>query len=264
MKNIISAFKFFVAINFTFSFFSVAWAQADSTKVRVSYSGFDALLDASPVVKLTILILVSLSILCWGIAWSKFQEFRSLKNSNDEFDHLFWKSTSLDDLYEKVPSTTKSSHAKVFRAAYAEMKKIADSPLLNKANSDTESPQLSGIDNLERSMRKAIENEVSSMESKLTLLASTGSTGPFIGLFGTVWGIMNSFTKIAQTGSASLAAVAPGISEALIATAIGLAAAIPAVIIYNHFIGVVKKEETSLNNFSFDFLNIVKRNFFKN
>jgi len=83
-------------------------------------------------------------------------------------------------------------------------------------------------------------------------------------LFGTVWGIMNSFQKIAQTGSASLAAVAPGISEALITTAIGLAAAIPAVIIYNHFVSVIKKEETSLNNFSFDFLNIVKRNFFKN
>ena len=173
------------------------------------------------------------------------------------------KSNSLDDLFDKVPSTTTSSHAKVFRAAYAEMKKIADSPLLNKS-SDTETPQLTGIDNLERSMRKAIENQVSEMESKLTVLASTGSTGPFIGLFGTVWGIMNSFQKIAQTGSASLAAVAPGISEALITTAIGLAAAIPAVIIYNHFVSVIKKEETSLNNFSFDFLNIVKRNFFKN
>lgn len=264
MKNIISLFKKFVAINLIFTPLWSAWAQDASTKVRVDYSGMDALLSASPVVQLTILILISLSILCWGIAWSKFQEFKALKKHNDEFDHLFWKSTSLDDLYEKVPSTTKSSHAKVFRAAYAEMKKIADSPLLSKAGTETDSPQLSGIDNLERSMRKAIENEISAMESRLTILASTGSTGPFIGLFGTVWGIMNSFHKIAQTGSASLAAVAPGISEALIATAIGLFAAIPAVIIYNHFITVVKKEETSLTNFSFDFLNIVKRNFFKN
>ncbi|MBC7754496.1 MAG: protein TolQ [Moraxellaceae bacterium] len=222
-----------------------------------------SILNASLAVKIVILILVSLSILCWGIGWTKYQEFKVLKNSNAEFDNLFWKSNSLDDLFDKVPSTTASSHAKVFRAAYAEMKKIADSPLLNKS-SDTETPQLTGIDNLERSMRKAIENQVSEMESKLTVLASTGSTGPFIGLFGTVWGIMNSFQKIAQTGSASLAAVAPGISEALITTAIGLAAAIPAVIIYNHFVSVIKKEETSLNNFSFDFLNIVKRNFFKN
>lgn len=265
MKKIISFFGFFVAINFVFSVFSFVYAQSGSTNVGVSSSNFNALLDASLAVKLVILILASLSILCWGIGWTKHQELKQLKQSNTEFDHLFWKSNSLDDLFEKVPSTTTSSHAKVFRAAYAEMKKIADSPLLNKSiNTDTDTPQLSGLDNLERSMRKAIENQVSDMESKLTILASTGSTGPFIGLFGTVWGIMNSFQKIAQTGSASLAAVAPGISEALITTAIGLAAAIPAVIIYNHFISVIKKEETSLNNFSFDFLNIVKRNFFKN
>jgi biopolymer transport protein TolQ len=101
------------------------------------------------------------------------------------------------------------------------------------------------------------------MENRLTILASTGSTGPFIGLFGTVWGIMNSFQQIGITGSASLAAVAPGISEALITTAIGLAAAIPAVLIYNNCVAVIRKEEVSLNNFSTDFLNIVKRNFFK-
>jgi biopolymer transport protein TolQ len=123
--------------------------------------------------------------------------------------------------------------------------------------------QLSGIDNLERSVRKSTENEVSEMENRLTILATTGSTGPFIGLFGTVWGIMGSFHQIGITGSASLAAVAPGISEALIATAIGLAAAIPAVVIYNNCIAVIRKEEISLNNFSSDFLNIVKRNFFK-
>ena len=126
-----------------------------------------------------------------------------------------------------------------------------------------DSIQLSGIDNLERSVRKSTENEVSEMENRLTILATTGSTGPFIGLFGTVWGIMGSFHQIGQTGSASLAAVAPGISEALIATAIGLAAAIPAVVIYNNCIAVIRKEEISLNNFSSDFLNIVKRNFFK-
>jgi biopolymer transport protein TolQ len=265
MKNIISAFLFFVSSNLTLTAFSIAHADTTTTNVGVNSGGLNALIDASLPVKAVLLILVSLSIVCWGIGWTKYQEFKLLKKSNAEFDELFWKSNSLDDLFEKVPSTTNSSHGKVFRAAYAEMKKIADSPLLNKSHStDTDSPQLTGLDNLERSMRKAIENQVSDMESKLTVLASTGSTGPFIGLFGTVWGIMGSFQKIAQTGSASLAAVAPGISEALIATAIGLAAAIPAVIIYNHFISVIKKEETSLNNFSFDFLNIVKRNFFKN
>ena len=142
------------------------------------------------------------------------------------------------------------------------MKKIAESPMAN-SNLGSESIQLSGIDNLERSLRKSSENEVSEMENRLTILATTGSTGPFIGLFGTVWGIMGSFHQIGLTGSASLAAVAPGISEALIATAIGLAAAIPAVVIYNNCIAVIRKEEVSLNNFSSDFLNIVKRNFFK-
>lgn len=265
MKKIIPAFLFFVSTNLILNLLSLAHAESTSTNVGVNSGTMSSLLDASLAVKIVILILVSLSILCWGIGWTKYQEFKLIKSSNKEFDDLFWKSNSLDDLYEKVPATTTSSHGKVFRAAYTEMKKIADSPLLNKSlNTDTDSPQLSGIDNLERSMRKAIENQVSEMESKLTVLASTGSTGPFIGLFGTVWGIMNSFQKIAQTGSASLAAVAPGISEALITTAIGLAAAIPAVIIYNHFISVIKKEEVALNNFSFDFLNIVKRNFFKN
>jgi len=235
-----------------------------STNVGLKSGVFESILQASLAVQIVILILLSLSVLCWGIAWTKYQQIKAIRESNLDFDQLFWKSSSLDELSSKVDSHPHSSHARVFKAAYVEMKKIAESPLLNK-NHDKESepPMLAGIDNLERAMRKAIENEMADLESKLTVLASTGSTGPFIGLFGTVWGIMNSFQKISQTGSASLAAVAPGISEALITTAIGLAAAIPAVIIYNHFIGEVKKEEIQLNNFSSDFLNIVKRNFFK-
>lgn len=205
-----------------------------------------------------------MSVLSWAIGWSKYKQFKMLKTANSKFDDLFWATSSLDHLYEKINNFDTSSHARVFKAAYLEMKKIAESPMLNKANSQTpELVQLSGLDNLERSLRKASENEIAEMETRLTVLASTGSTGPFIGLFGTVWGIMNSFHQIGVTGSASLAAVAPGISEALITTAIGLAAAIPAVIIYNNCVAVIRKEEISLNNFSTDFLNIVKRNFFK-
>ena len=225
-------------------------------------SGIDALLKASPVVQLTLLILISLSVLSWAIGWSKFKYFKNLKAANEDFDKLFWSSSSLDDLFAKAEKFSASSHARVFKAAYMEMKKIAESPMANSSGAG-DSIQLSGIDNLERSVRKSTENEVSEMENRLTILATTGSTGPFIGLFGTVWGIMGSFHQIGQTGSASLAAVAPGISEALIATAIGLAAAIPAVVIYNNCIAVIRKEEISLNNFSSDFLNIVKRNFFK-
>ena len=241
---------------------SAVTSQSTSSNVGVNTGALDALLKASPVVQLTILILISLSVLSWAIGWSKFKYFRSLKISNEQFDKLFWSSTSLDDLFAKTDAHLESSHARVFKAAYLEMKKIAESPMSNN-NSATEGIQLSGIDNLERSLRKSSENEVGEMETRLTILATTGSTGPFIGLFGTVWGIMGSFHQIGLTGSASLAAVAPGISEALIATAIGLAAAIPAVVIYNNCVAVIRKEEVSLNNFGSDFLNIVKRNFFK-
>lgn len=237
-----------------------------STNVGLNLGPVDAILQASFIVQIVILILVSLSILCWAIGWSKYNHFKQLKAANEQFDESFWSMGTLNELHEKISNNEKlyalSSHARVFKAAYGEMKKMAESPLMNKA-AENETTHLTGIDNLERSIRKAIELELSEMESRLTVLASTGSTGPFIGLFGTVWGIMNSFHQIGRTGSASLAAVAPGISEALITTAIGLAAAIPAVIIYNNFIATIKKEEISLNNFSFDFLNIVKRNFFK-
>ena len=238
-------------------------APPSSANVGGQVSPIESLLQASFIVQLVLLILLSLSVLCWAIGWAKFKQFQSLKTTNAEFDQLFWKMNSLDDMYQKVDVYKNSSHARVYKAAYLEMKKIAESPLLNNSSANSESSQLTGIDNLERVMRKTIENEMSDMESRLTILASTGSTGPFIGLFGTVWGIMGSFHKIGQTGSASLAVVAPGISEALIATAIGLFAAIPAVILYNHFIACIRKEEIDLNNFTADFLNVVKRNFFK-
>ncbi|MBC7743407.1 MAG: protein TolQ [Bdellovibrionaceae bacterium] len=242
----------------------LAAPPSTSPNVGLQTGPIESLVQASFIVQLVILILLSLSVLCWAIAWSKYNQFKKLKAANEIFDQQFWKMSSLDDLFEKVGAHQASPHARVFKAAYVEMKKIAESPLLNKTGQqETDSPQLSGIDNLERSMHKAIETEVGEMESRLTVLASTGSTGPFIGLFGTVWGIMNSFHQIGKTGSASLAAVAPGISEALITTAVGLVAAIPAVIIYNHYISLIRKEEMSLNNFSADFLNIVKRNFFK-
>jgi len=232
-----------------------------NTSVVVNTGSLDAILQASIVVQLTLIILVGLSIFCWAVAYAKFQMFRKLTVANDLFLSKFYTVTSLDSLYEGLDQYKFSSTARVFKATYLEMKKLAESPLLTK--NEGEKPVLSGLDNLERVLRKASDNEISAMESKLTLLATTGSTGPFIGLFGTVWGIMGSFHKIGLTGSASLAVVAPGISEALIATAIGLAAAIPAVVLYNHFIAEIRKAEIGLNNFGSDFLNIVKRNFFQ-
>lgn len=257
--------NFFFIFIISVSQFSFAASAPTSSNVGIEMGPLNSLLHASFVVQIVILILLSLSVLSWAIGWAKYKQFKSLKNANTQFDNLFWSTSSLDVLFGKVNNFTNSSHARVFKAAYLEMKKIAESPMLNQSHSvkGSEFAQLSGLDNLERSLRKTSENEISEMENRLIILASTGSTGPFIGLFGTVWGIMNSFHQIGITGSASLAAVAPGISEALIATAIGLAAAIPAVIIYNNCVSVIRKEEISLNNFSTDFLNIVKRNFFK-
>lgn len=225
-------------------------------------SAFEAILQASPIVQLTLLVLIGLSVFCWAIGFTKWRQLKNLRQANDIFTSRFWKTDSLDSIYEEVDTFRDSSLARVFKAAYVEMKKIAESNL-NKSNENAAKPQLSGIDNLERILRKSTDNELALMESRLTVLATTGSTGPFIGLFGTVWGIMTSFHKIGQTGSASLAVVAPGISEALVATAIGLAAAIPAVMLYNNFVSRIRREEMELNNFSADFLNIVKRNFFQ-
>lgn len=264
-KNFLFNKQFVAALISTFILAQHSYAAPPLTSANVgSQTGaIESLLQASFVVQIVLLILLSLSVLCWAIGWAKYKQFKALKHANASFDQLFWKMTSLDDMFEKVNTHALSSHGRVFKAAYLEMKKIAESPLLSKNGSADNDNSLSGIDNLERVMRKTIENEMSDMESRLTILASTGSTGPFIGLFGTVWGIMGSFHKIGQTGSASLAVVAPGISEALIATAIGLFAAIPAVILYNHSVAVIRKEEIDLNNFSADFLNVVKRNFFK-
>lgn len=240
------------------SFVNVAQA---APSVSVNTSSIDAIFQASPIVQLTLLILIILSVFCWAIGYSKYQTFKKMKQSDELFLNKFWKVNSLDTLYEDIDQYNDSSVARVFKAAYLEMKKISESPLLAKTEGDK--PILSGLDNLERMLNKASENEIAKLESRLTVLATTGSTGPFIGLFGTVWGIMGSFHKIGQTGTASLAVVAPGISEALIATAIGLAAAIPAVVLYNNFISRIRKQEIALNNFSADFLNIVKRNFFQ-
>lgn len=240
---------------------NIAYAQSTKANVAINTGAWEALTQASPVVQLTLLALIALSVLCWAVGYTKWKQFREIQAANGPFLNKFWKAKSLDDVFESLDAFAHSPLARVFRSGYLEMQKLAES-----AGSNDKGPnqiQLSGIDNLERTLRTAIDHENSLMESRLPILATTGGTGPFIGLFGTVWGIMGSFHKIGATGNASLAVVAPGISEALIATAIGLAAAIPAVMLYNHFIATIRKQELELNNFATDFLNIAKRNFFR-
>lgn len=215
----------------------------------------DAILSAGPVVQLTLLILIGLSVLCWAVAFAKQKQFKLLEEQNPQFVDAFWKAASLDSLYESALQKKDSSIARVFITGYLELQRLAENPKGGGMHANN-------ITNLERSMRKASDEELAKLESRLNILATTGSTGPFIGLFGTVWGIMSAFQKIGAMGSASLAVVAPGIAEALVATAVGLAAAIPAVVLYNRFVTKVKKQEMELNNFSTDFLNIAQRNFF--
>jgi biopolymer transport protein TolQ len=238
--------KFFIASSLVVSNLTLAAGPAiQSSNVSISTSSLDAIASASPVVQLTLLILISLSVVCWAVGIAKYRQFQRVAAANEPFLKRFWKTQSMELLYGDCDQFRGSSIARVFKAGYLEYKDSGS--------------QSYAAENIERALRKAVDIEVADMESRLTLLATTGSTGPFIGLFGTVWGIMGSFHKIGATGNASLAVVAPGISEALIATAIGLAAAIPAVVLYNNFIARIRREEIALGNFTTDFLNIIKR-----
>lgn len=239
---------------------SIAYAAENSVGVVVETGAWHAISSASPIVQLTLLSLVVMSVVSWAIIYQKRKIFDALSAANKKFDDQFWKAKALEDIYDDLDDHKNAPMAAVFKSGYLELKKIAES---NKAGAENSKPMLSGIDNLQRSLHKAIENELSCMEARLSFLATTGSTAPFIGLFGTVWGIMGSFQKIGATGVASLAVVAPGISEALIATGVGLFAAIPATIAYNLYVTRLKREELVLNNFGADFLNIAKRNFFR-
>jgi biopolymer transport protein TolQ len=229
----------------------------------VNTGAWHAITSAGLVVQLTLLLLVVMSVVCWAIIFQKKKQFSEIEKADEEFLDVFWKANSLDEVYEDIEKYEASPVAQSFKAGFKELQRLAESDLAQKVPGGEATPKLAGLDNIARALRKSTDLEILNFEQRLNVLATTGSTGPFIGLFGTVWGIMGSFQKIGATGMASLAVVAPGISEALIATGVGLAAAIPAVVAYNHFLTKIKKRELELSNFNSDFLNIVKRNFFK-
>ncbi len=249
-------------MRFLLLFFIGNAALADSMQMNVNTDAIHAVLSASPVVQFVLLLLIFMSIFSWAIMLQKKGQFEAVEKANEPFEEKFWKGSSLEDIAESVKDHETSNLATVFKSGFLELKKIAESSLA-KTSEGSSIPMLSGIDNLQRALSKAIDSEVSKLESRLSFLATVGSVSPFVGLFGTVWGIMAAFQKIGATGSASLAVVAPGISEALIATAIGLFAAIPATIGYNLYVTKIKRQELVLNNFAADFLNIAKRNFFR-
>ncbi|MEZ4750830.1 MAG: protein TolQ [Bdellovibrionota bacterium] len=232
----------------------------------VSMGAMDLIANASFLVQLVLLLLVIFSVITWAIIFFKWGTFKlSYKNTEDFLD-FFWSGKSMDHIYTEAKKHPSSPVARVFQAGYVELQRLMEKERQRKGKASTSDPARmvppeSSITNLERSLSKAGRNEVMKLERSLPFLATTGSTAPFIGLFGTVWGIMNAFQNIGAQGGASLAVVAPGIAEALIATAIGLAAAIPAVMGYNYYIQKVRYIKAQVDSFSEDFLNIVKRNF---
>lgn len=229
-------------------------------------------IHAGLMVKFVLLILLGFSITSWAIILMKIRLFKKARTETEEFLDLFWESQDMKEIYRASEELVYSPVARLFRAGYAEFRKIRkiQAAGTSGATAPTAATDLglgrSGkvvMDNLERSLRKAIVDQVSRLESALSFLATTGNTAPFIGLFGTVWGIMESFRGIGMRGSASLAVVAPGISEALIATAAGLAAAIPAVVAFNYFSNRVTELSANMEIFSSDFLSIIERRLFR-
>ena len=202
-------------------------------------------------------LLIVLSILSWGLGIAKVVYLTKIDKTCSGFVKVFWDSRSLNDLNGKLNDYPYSPVKEVFRTGYAEL--VRGSQLRDSSGTQSAVVINAAIDNLTRSLQKAKYFEKRRMERYLWVLAISASASPFIGLFGTVWGIMGAFEGIARSGSASLAAVAPGISEALIATAFGLAAAIPAVIAYNIAGTRIRGLLTHIDGFSADFLNIVER-----
>jgi biopolymer transport protein TolQ len=176
------------------------------------------------------------------------------------FLETFWQSRRLDQIFEGAEKMPQSPLSQVFRAGYIELSKVTQQPRGAEAELRE---QFGGIENVERALKRAQSAELTNLESSVAFLGTTASAAPFVGLFGTVWGIMNAFSDIYSQGNANLATVAQPISHALIATAFGLAAAIPAVVAYNSFLSKIKILDSEMANFSSDFLNIVKRHFFK-
>jgi biopolymer transport protein TolQ len=213
---------------------------------------FKLILDASLVVKIILLILLFFSVFSWAIIIYKRRSLKSADRQSQRFLEIFEKSRNLSEVNEAAKRYAQSPLAWVFQAAYKELSYLA------KAN-----PKIAltpaNVDSLSRALNKAANNEISKLERMMSFLATTGSVTPFIGLFGTVWGIMDAFIKIGATRSASLATVAPGIAEALITTAVGLFAAIPAVIAYNAYLSRIKDLISQMEDFSAEFLGIVEK-----
>ena len=217
--------------------------QAVGLASSADFSILKLFIRADFIVKSVIIILIASSIYSWAVIFEKIKMFRKINKSTEEFENKFWKSKSAEAFYNNLPANSDDPMANVFRKSMEVMLKSRRSSNLNEKMSTM--------------LEINIEQQMEKIDKSYTFLATVGSTAPFIGLFGTVWGIMNSFQSIAISRNTSLAIVAPGIAEALFATALGLLAAIPAVVAFNKFSSDSKKYSQKLENFSKRFLSII-------
>ena len=224
--------------------------------------------NASPVVMLVLIVLATMSVVCWFIIGAKLVRLGQASRGSERFLDQFWDPQQgnvwsvqrMERLYASLPRDRSSPLASVFHAGYVELARVLGGDRQSQLGPG-QKHYGGDIDNIARALRRAMQSEVTNLEAMVPFLATTGSTAPFVGLFGTVWGIMNSFISIGAQKNASLDVVAPGIAEALIATAIGLAAAIPAVMAYNYFVRRINVLSSEMDSFSSDMLNIVRRHF---
>ena len=218
-------------------------SQAVGLASNTDFSLWSLFLRADFIVKSVILMLIGCSIYSWAVIIEKFRLFKKINLESEEFEEKFWKSKSAETFYNSLPADVENPTALLFKDTMQSLLKVKSKTNLNE--------RMASI------LEGNIEKQISKIDKGFTFLATVGSTAPFIGLFGTVWGIMNSFQSIAISRNTSLAIVAPGIAEALFATALGLLAAIPAVVAYNKFNNDSKKYSQRLENFSKRFLSII-------
>ena len=209
------------------------------------FSLYSLFMRADFVVKFVIVLLIASSIFSWALIFDKVKLFKKINKTTEDFEKKFWKAKSAENFNNNLPANSTDPATIIFKAAMSELLKT------KRQSSATQSARV------ERVLEISTDNELKKVEKNFTYLATIGSTAPFIGLFGTVWGIMNSFQSIAISRNTSLAIVAPGIAEALFATALGLLAAIPAVVAYNKFNSDSRRYFSKIDNFSKRFLSII-------
>ena len=234
----------------------------DGLAVSPQHGILDLVRGSGPVVQFILYLLILFSVASWGIIVYKYRQLRRAKRESEKFIDVFWERRNLSSIHEASRELKVCPVAQVFRSGYEELVRVSRSKKENPSG-EALTTELGGVENVSRAMKRATSVEITKLEKYLTFLATTASAAPFIGLFGTVWGIMNAFRGLSVTHSSSIQAVAPGIAEALIATAVGLAAAIPALMAYNYFVQQTKVLAAEMDNFSHEFLNIAERHFFK-